>query len=135
MRPPGWWYEADGVAGRLLAPLGALYAAGTAWRLARTAPLRAEVPVICVGNLDAGGTGKTPVVMALAERLSSQGLAVHVVSRGHGGRLAGPVRVLPSHRAEEVGTSRSSCRPSRPSGWRATARPGSGRRPRRRRSR
>jgi tetraacyldisaccharide 4'-kinase len=103
MRPPGWWYEADGVAGRLLAPLGALYAAGTAWRLARTAPLRAEVPVICVGNLDAGGTGKTPVVMALAERLSSQGLAVHVVSRGHGGRLAGPVRVLPSHRAEEVG--------------------------------
>lgn len=103
MRPPGWWYREDGTAGRILAPLGAVYAAVTARRLARAAPYRPTVPVICVGNLDAGGTGKTPVVMALAERLSSQGIAVHVVSRGHGGRLTGPVRVQPSHRAEEVG--------------------------------
>jgi tetraacyldisaccharide 4'-kinase len=61
------------------------------------------VPVICVGNLDAGGTGKTPTVMALCERLSTRGVAVHVVSRGYGGSLKGPARVGPRHSAGEVG--------------------------------
>lgn len=103
MRPPAWWYREGGVLPHLLAPLGAVYAGLTAQRLARGRPHRAGVPVICVGNLDAGGTGKTPTVLALAERLLARGVAVHVVSRGHGGRLTGPLRVAPPHRAEEVG--------------------------------
>ena len=103
MRVPPWWYGEGGVRARLLAPLGLVYAGLTARRLARGVPYRAGVPVICVGNLDAGGSGKTPVVMALAQRLSARGVEVHVVSRGHGGRLAGPVRVAASHSAEEVG--------------------------------
>lgn len=87
----------------LLSPLGALYAAATARRVARGGR-RLEVPVICVGNLSAGGTGKTPVVMALIERLAARGAAAQVVSRGHGGSLIGPVRVDPSrHSAGEVG--------------------------------
>ncbi|EYD74678.1 Tetraacyldisaccharide 4'-kinase [Rubellimicrobium mesophilum DSM 19309] len=103
MRTPAWWYGNGGLRARLLAPLGLVYGQVTAGRLARGAPYRAGVPVICVGNLDAGGSGKTPVVIALAQRLGARGVEVHVVSRGHGGRLAGPVRVTPSHRAEEVG--------------------------------
>ena len=104
MRPPRWWYDPDGGwPARLLGPLGLLYAGLTARRLARGAAYESAVPVICVGNLDAGGTGKTPMTIALAERLLARNIAVHVVSRGHGGRLAGPVRVLPSHSAEEVG--------------------------------
>jgi tetraacyldisaccharide 4'-kinase len=103
MRPPAWWYGEDGPLARLLAPLGAAYARVTARRLARATPHRAGVPVICVGNLDAGGTGKTPVAIALAERLTARGVTVHIVSRGYGGKLAGPVRVSPSHGAEEVG--------------------------------
>ena len=103
MRPPAWWYGGGHLMPRLLAPLGTVYAGATAWRLARGQSYRAGVPVICVGNLDAGGTGKTPTVMALAERLSAGGVAVQVVSRGHGGRLRGPVRVAPSHGAGEVG--------------------------------
>lgn len=102
MRAPAWW-DRDGALPRLLAPLGALHAAATARRLARGGAHRAGAPVICVGNLDAGGTGKTPTVMALLDRLAARGVAAQVVSRGYGGRLAGPVRVLASHRAEEVG--------------------------------
>ena len=59
--------------------------------------------MICVGNLVAGGAGKTPTVIALVERLAARGHAVQVVSRGHGGRLEGPVQVTAAHRAAEVG--------------------------------
>ncbi|WP_298438239.1 tetraacyldisaccharide 4'-kinase [uncultured Jannaschia sp.] len=103
MRAPGFWSRPPGVAATLLAPLGALYAAATARRVARTgAPV--GVPVICVGNLTAGGAGKTPTVIALAERLVARGVAVGIVSRGYGGSLKGPVRVDPMrHEAGEVG--------------------------------
>ncbi len=107
MGAPGYWYgdpARPGLWARLLSPLGALYAAATARRLARGTPERLPVPVICIGNLNAGGTGKTPTSIALAQRLSARGVAVHVVSRGHGGRLAGPVRVDERrHSAAEVG--------------------------------
>jgi tetraacyldisaccharide 4'-kinase len=103
VRAPGFWAR-RGAASALLAPLGALYAAGTARRLARGARARVGAPVICVGNLTAGGTGKTPTVIALAQRLAAGGVAAHVVSRGHGGRLTGPVRVDPArHGADAVG--------------------------------
>lgn len=104
MRAPAFWDRpaaAPGLAARLLGPLGWLYGRATARRLGRGTPLRAAVPVICVGNLNAGGTGKTPTVIALVQRLGGDS---HVVSRGHGGRLEGPVRVDPArHTAADVG--------------------------------
>jgi tetraacyldisaccharide 4'-kinase len=104
MRPPTFWSappDKPGLAARALAPLGRLYAGATARRVAREPEHRAGVPVICVGNLTAGGTGKTPTVIALVQRL---GDGTHVVTRGHGGRLEGPVLVEERrHRAEDVG--------------------------------
>ncbi|MDP3339416.1 tetraacyldisaccharide 4'-kinase [Frigidibacter sp.] len=106
MGAPQFWFnapEAPGWQARLLAPLGSLYARATARRLAKSG-VTLDVPVICIGNINAGGTGKTPTVIALAMRLQARGVAVHVVSRGHGGSLPGPVRVDERrHKAAEVG--------------------------------
>lgn len=106
MGPPAFWSRppnAPGLAAHLLAPLGALYAAATARRVARPG-YRAAVPVICIGNLNVGGTGKTPTTIALVTRLLARGLRVAVVSRGYGGSLAGPVQVAEgTHTAAQVG--------------------------------
>lgn len=106
MQTPRHWFlppENPGPLARLMAPLGWLYAAGTARRL-RQPGYHPKIPVICIGNLVAGGAGKTPTTLALAQRLIARGHAVHIVSRGHGGRLQGPVQVDDrQHRAEDVG--------------------------------
>lgn len=106
MRAPAFWWrppDRPGLLPNLLAPLGWVYAAGTARRL-RQPGYTPRVPVICVGNLTAGGAGKTPTVIALIERLTARGRKVHVVSRGYGGSLAGPIRVEDAqHSAAQVG--------------------------------
>jgi len=105
MQPPRFWDRPKWHPfGLLLAPLGWLYGAATARRLKRGAWEKVSEPVICVGNINAGGTGKTPTVIALVGLLADRGVVAHVVSRGYGGRAAGPLRVDErTHSVAEVG--------------------------------
>ncbi len=101
---PDFWYNPHATwASRLLAPLGWLYGAITSARMARRGE-KVALPVICVGNVTAGGAGKTPTTAALAALLASSGEKPFIISRGYGGTLAGPVLVDPAtHSAAEVG--------------------------------
>ncbi len=105
MREPSWWYSpsSDSVS-RLLGPFGSLWGALVRRRFARATPFRAPVPVICIGNFTAGGAGKTPLALEIAALAGGMGLACAFLSRGYGGRLAGPHWVDPARdRARDVG--------------------------------
>jgi tetraacyldisaccharide 4'-kinase len=103
MREPAFWWRSPSWMSRLLAPLGSLYGAISGYRMLRKGH-RSAVPVICVGNYSLGGAGKTPTVIALIKLLRSAGETPVVLSRGYGGRLAGPVRVDgEAHTAADVG--------------------------------
>ena len=105
MREPTWWYEnSPGATARLLAPAAALWGGLVRRRFARATPHRAPLPVICIGNFTAGGTGKTPLALKVAELIRGMGLACAFLSRGYGGRLAGPHWVdAERDRAKDVG--------------------------------
>ena len=102
------WYQDDWLA-RLMAPLGRVYctlaaARRRAYRAGRRRAWRAPVPVVVVGNITVGGTGKTPLVAWLAERLGRAGYRPGIVSRGYGGTAGdGPRWVGQDSRPEEVG--------------------------------
>jgi tetraacyldisaccharide 4'-kinase len=102
----GFWWRRDEPAWAE-AWLWPLSLASLAWRaggaLATPRPSRAEVPVISVGNLVAGGAGKTPVALALAERLLKRGRKPAVLSRGYGRQERGQVLVEPNTPASLCG--------------------------------
>lgn len=108
LKTPQWWYRRDRshapVTRFLLKPLGWIWAAETARRIRNAAPVDPGCAVISVGNLTVGGSGKTPIAREVLRLLREQGVEAQALSRGHGGRLAGPVRVdLERHSAADVG--------------------------------
>jgi tetraacyldisaccharide 4'-kinase len=102
MRAPDFWRHRGAVA-RLLAPLGTLYGASVAFKAAHAKPYRAPMKVICVGNLTAGGSGKTPIAIAVAQLLLDRGKKAVFLTRGYGGKARGPALVKPHHDARLVG--------------------------------
>jgi tetraacyldisaccharide 4'-kinase len=103
MREPAFWWHEAGLAAGLLAPFAAVYGAVASARL-RQRGARAAAPVVCIGNLTVGGAGKTPLALTMARLLKEAGDVPILLSRGYGGRLAGPLRVdLARHRAADVG--------------------------------
>lgn len=103
IRSPGFW-SSDGLMPAILRPLSAIWQSATAARLARGPRHRLGIPVICIGNLGLGGTGKTPLAITVAGLLQAMGIVPHFVSRGYGGSLPGPLKVDPAeHLADQVG--------------------------------
>jgi tetraacyldisaccharide 4'-kinase len=103
MREPAFWRRPPGVIAALLAPLAGVYGSVAARRLRRSGR-GVGIPVICIGNLTQGGAGKTPTALAVGVLLKAAGAQPFFLSRGYGGRLAGPVQVDPTvHSAADVG--------------------------------
>lgn len=94
--PPFWWSEPDWRSAAL-APLAALYGSVAARRLRHAKRRPVDLPVLCVGNFTVGGSGKTPVAIALAEAAKGMGLTPGILSRGHGGSFRSPHLVDPRH--------------------------------------
>ena len=108
LNTPRWWYVRGSrhaiVTRALLKPASWLWAAVTARRIARATPVDPGATVISIGNLTVGGSGKTPVARETLRLLRAAGVEAHALSRGHGGREQGPLRVdLGRHTAEDVG--------------------------------
>jgi tetraacyldisaccharide 4'-kinase len=95
MRAPEFW-QRRGPASTALLPAGWCYDAAGRLRRALAHRQAAAIPVLCIGNLVAGGAGKTPLTLALAWHLGRRGLAVRILTRGYGGRLTGPIMVDPA---------------------------------------
>ena len=102
------WQQPQPLLKALLWPLSRLFQAvyGVRRYLYRTGRLKSEklaVPVVVVGNIHAGGTGKTPVVAALVRGLQAKGIQVGIISRGYGRKSSGVHVLHHSSRAAEAG--------------------------------
>lgn len=107
MRAPDIWTRTDTlarIAAGVLAPLGWIYGATVAWKAKRAMPYRPKAKIVCIGNLTAGGSGKTPVTAAVARALAARGLRPVILSRGYRGRIRGPAFVdLAANAAADTG--------------------------------
>lgn len=102
MKTPSFW-QTDNLISKLLSPLGELYALGTKCRLKLNKSRKIDIPVICIGNLTAGGTGKTPTAISLAQMLQNAGLKPNFISRGYHGTLHDTQVHPETHTPEQVG--------------------------------
>lgn len=106
LNAPSFWFRPPGLISTLLQPIAAIVGLAAQKRRQRTG-WRASVPVLCVGNLTVGGTGKTTAVLDLIRRLHQRGAVVHCLTRGYRGRAVNgqaPLRVDPAHHtAADVG--------------------------------
>jgi tetraacyldisaccharide 4'-kinase len=107
MRAPDFWQGRDYTAKfaiSVLTPIGWTYGAVTAWKASHTKPHRAGAKVICIGNLTAGGSGKTPIAIAIARALIARRRNTVILTRGYGGKMRGPCFIDPAHDTfEETG--------------------------------
>jgi tetraacyldisaccharide 4'-kinase len=109
MRAPDFWYPEKATLGGVLAPLllspaAIVYDQVGRWRQRSTIPTEVGAATICVGNLVSGGSGKTPVALAVANRLAVMGHKVAFLTRGYGGTEEGPLVVdKEKHTSIDVG--------------------------------
>lgn len=102
MITPKYW-QSDHFISKILTPFGYVYGLATALRLKLKKGYQAKIPVICIGNITAGGVGKTPISMAIAQMLQAEGMHPFFISRGYGGKLNGVLVDLKTMTAADIG--------------------------------
>lgn len=102
MKTPSYW-QSNSLISKLLSPIGWIYGFLTQARLKLKQPQKADIPVICIGNITAGGTGKTPVSISIAKMLTGEMYHPYFVTRGYGGKLQNIIVNNKKHSAAEVG--------------------------------
>ena len=107
MLAPKFWYPENNeksISSTALIPLGFIYALSSKFRMLKSVQKHFDIPIVCIGNLNVGGTGKTPTTISAAQFLIEKGYDVHVVSRGYGGTAKGPLLINDKeYSASEVG--------------------------------
>ena len=107
MLAPKFWYPENNeksISSAALAPLGYIYSLLSKFRMLKSVQKQFDIPIVCIGNLNVGGTGKTPTTISAAQFLIEKDYNVHVVSRGYGGAAKGPLFINNrEHSANEVG--------------------------------
>lgn len=110
-KTPSFWYPSKDtqslpLKAKLLKPLSSVYAFAFKTHQASKSAKKADIPVLCIGNLSAGGTGKTPTCIAIVDAIKASGIAdnPYFLMRGYGGAERGPLLVdLNKHTAWDVG--------------------------------
>lgn len=105
MKSPNFWSQHErGMQAIALEPIAQFLGLLSTARYSLVKPRKVKAPVICVGNLVAGGAGKTPTAISIAGLLREKGINVSFLTRGYGGKEQGPIRVdLQRHNAAQVG--------------------------------
>lgn len=102
MKTPSFWQKKN-LLSNILLPIGFLYTLATKLNILFSHPKKVSKPVICIGNLTAGGSGKTPVAISLAAIIQELGYTPFFVSRGYGGKLKNIIVDNKKHTAAETG--------------------------------
>lgn len=104
MQQPNFWFQKNSILSHLLLPLAGIWLLGSTIRKRFYTRKSVEKPVISVGNVNIGGTGKTPLTITLIQKLREKGHNPHIISRGYGGKLQGPIQVnTEQHSVRDVG--------------------------------
>lgn len=104
MKTPNFWQN-SGVMSQLLAPFSKLYQWFSAYDLAQKEARAKQLPrpVIVIGNINAGGTGKTPATIALTEALMARGIKVGILTRGYGRKEKQLIIANENSTSDEIG--------------------------------
>lgn len=106
LKTPNFWYEPDNMKARALGFLSLLYSAGHKLRQNTGTAYKSKIPVICIGNIVSGGSGKTPTALSIMDIIKNTGLAKTpcFLTRGYGGRNKGSLLVnKDKHSAADIG--------------------------------
>jgi len=102
MKTPLFW-KTKNLTSTLLLPISKIYGFVTLYRLKHTTPYKSKAYVICVGNITAGGVGKTPISLALAQKYLQENKKVFFLTRGYKGKLKNILVNLDTHTPEQTG--------------------------------